>query len=111
MAIAITFYANPSSRTQTRDADAATARTVPHIRLPHGVSRGSRLRPASRLSDREVVIATREAAPFAMKAADGSWTGISIDLWRRIGDQLQLRYRFVEEPTVPGLLEGTAQGR
>jgi polar amino acid transport system substrate-binding protein len=59
--------------------------------------------------DRELIIATKEAAPFAMKAADGSWTGISIDLWRRICDQLQLRYRFVEDPTVPGLLEGTAQ--
>jgi polar amino acid transport system substrate-binding protein len=59
--------------------------------------------------DRELIVATKEAAPFAMKADDGSWTGISIDLWRRISDQLQLRYRFVEDPTVPGLLEGTAQ--
>ncbi|WP_262270412.1 transporter substrate-binding domain-containing protein [Microvirga yunnanensis] len=61
--------------------------------------------------NRELVIATKEAAPFAMKAADGSWFGISIDLWRRVGDQLQLRYRFVEEPTVPGLLHGTAEGK
>jgi ABC-type amino acid transport substrate-binding protein len=61
--------------------------------------------------ERELIIATKEAAPFAMKAEDGSWTGISIDLWRKISDQLQLRYRFVEVPTVPGLLEGTAGGK
>jgi polar amino acid transport system substrate-binding protein len=61
--------------------------------------------------DRELIIATKEAAPFAMKAPDGSWTGISIDLWRQIGERLRLRYRFVEEATVPGLLEGTAEGR
>ena len=58
---------------------------------------------------RDLVIATKDAPPFAMKGADGAWSGISIDLWRKIADQLQLRYAFVEEPTVPGLLEGTAQ--
>ena len=37
----------------------------------------------------ELVIATKEAAPFAMKAPDGTWKGISIDLWqtdRRAGE-------------------------
>ena len=37
--------------------------------------------------DRELVIGTKEAPPFAMKAADGAWQGISIDLWRRIADE------------------------
>jgi hypothetical protein len=35
-----------------------------------------------------------------MKAADGTWEGISIDLWRRIADELHLRYRFTEEASV-----------
>ena len=38
----------------------------------------------------ELVIGTKEAAPFAMKSADGSWSGISIDQWRRIADDLHL---------------------
>ena len=59
----------------------------------------------------ELVIATKEAAPFAMKAPDGTWKGISIDLWQRIAEQAKLRYRFVEDPTVQGLLEGTASRR
>jgi ABC-type amino acid transport substrate-binding protein len=46
-----------------------------------------------------------------MKAADGSWSGISIDLWRRVADELQLRYRFSEEPGVQGLIDGVADGR
>src|SRR5215813_2856768 len=60
--------------------------------------------------DKELVIGTKEAAPFAMKQADGSWHGISIDLWRRIADRLHLRYRFSEEPTIQALVARTADG-
>jgi polar amino acid transport system substrate-binding protein len=35
-------------------------------------------------STRELVIATKEAPPFVIKRKDGSWSGISIELWRRI---------------------------
>src|SRR3954464_3103312 len=66
---------------------------------------------AQNAAERELVVATKEAAPFAMKAPDGTWKGISIDLWRRIAEQTKLSYRFVEEPTVQGLLEGIAAGR
>jgi ABC-type amino acid transport substrate-binding protein len=60
---------------------------------------------------RELIVATKEAPPFAMKAPDGTWKGISIELWRRIAEEVKLPYRFVEDPTVQGLLEGTAAGR
>ena len=59
-------------------------------------------------SDKELVIGTKEAPPFAMKDQDGTWHGISIDLWRRIADRLHLRYRFSEEPTVQALVARTA---
>jgi len=62
-------------------------------------------------SQRELVVGTKEAAPFAMKDADGVWHGISIDLWRRIADRLQLRYRFVEEPDVQSLIDGVTTGK
>jgi ABC-type amino acid transport substrate-binding protein len=61
-------------------------------------------------SDKELVIATKEAPPFAMKRQDGTWHGISIDLWRRVADRLGLRYRFSDQPTVGALVEGTADG-
>ncbi|MBZ6079150.1 transporter substrate-binding domain-containing protein [Microvirga puerhi] len=60
---------------------------------------------------RELVVATKEAAPFAIKAPDGTWKGISIELWRKIAEQAKLSYRFVEDTSVEGLLEGTAAGR
>jgi polar amino acid transport system substrate-binding protein len=58
---------------------------------------------------RELVIGTKVAPPFAMKAEDGTWHGISIDLWRRIADRTHLRYRF-EETTLEGLTAGVADG-
>jgi ABC-type amino acid transport substrate-binding protein len=32
------------------------------------------------LKQREIIVGTKEAAPFAMKLPGGEWTGISIDL-------------------------------
>jgi polar amino acid transport system substrate-binding protein len=57
---------------------------------------------------KELVVATKIAPPFAMKDEDGKWSGISIELWQRIADELKLRYRFVEEPTVQDLVDHTA---
>jgi polar amino acid transport system substrate-binding protein len=75
-------------------------------------SDAARAQPASPVNppipDKELVIATKEAPPFAMKQQDGSWRGISIDLWRRIADRLHLRYRFSEQPTVQALVQGVA---
>lgn len=60
---------------------------------------------------KELVIGTKQAPPFAMKDSDGNWSGISIDLWRRVADGLHLRYRIVEEPNVQGLIDGVAAGK
>src|SRR6202161_4422860 len=62
-------------------------------------------------SPRGLVIGTKEAAPLDMKSADDSWSGISIDLWRRIADDLHLHYRFAEEADVQALIDGVAAGR
>ena len=61
-------------------------------------------------SHAELVVGTKEAPPFAMKAADGTWRGISIDLWRHVADAQRLQYRFVEAPDVQGLIDGVASG-
>ena len=45
-----------------------------------------------------------------MKGPDGSWQGISIDLWRHLAEQLHLRYHFVEAATVQDLMAATRQG-
>ena len=63
------------------------------------------------MRQREIVVGTKEAAPFSMKSPSGEWSGISIDLWRRIADKQNLKYRFHEEETVPGLIDATAKGK
>lgn len=59
---------------------------------------------------REMVVATREVPPFAMKGEDGTWEGIAIDLWRNIAEERGYRYRFVETD-LAGVINGVGDGR
>ena len=59
--------------------------------------------------ERVLVIGTKDAPPFAMKDDRGEWTGLSIDLWKHIAEELHLRYRF-KETTLQGLIDETAAG-
>jgi polar amino acid transport system substrate-binding protein len=43
-----------------------------------------------------LIVAVAESPPFAIQNADGVWSGLSVDLWREIADQLQLRYDLRE---------------
>jgi ABC-type amino acid transport substrate-binding protein len=69
---------------------------------------GAQAPPA--MPDHVLIVGTKEAPPFAMKEHDGSWTGVSIELWRRIAEELHLQYRFKEVP-LQELIDGTAAGR
>src|ERR1700743_2885459 len=66
--------------------------------------------PLATTSGRELAVVTKNAAPFAMEAPDGSGHGVSIDLWRRVAEQMHLRYRLVEVRTVQDLLGATSAG-
>ena len=57
-----------------------------------------------------MVVGTKVAPPFAMKSDDGSWSGISIELWRRTAADLHLSYRF-QEVSLDELIMGTASHR
>jgi ABC-type amino acid transport substrate-binding protein len=76
------------------------------LAVPFGAVAAAPDMPAS---DRELVLGLRVAPPFVMKTPDGIWTGISVELWRHLAEQLSLRYRF-EETTQEGLLKGLANG-
>ena len=56
-----------------------------------------RLRP-SRTRNAVLRIGTKEAAPFAVLNEDGTWSGISIELWRGVANEIGLRYEFVDLP-------------
>ncbi len=56
-----------------------------------------------------LVVGTKEAPPFSFKTPAGTWTGISIELWRDIADELDVDYEL-REFDLPGLLEAVADG-
>tara|TARA_R110002111_G_scaffold255157_1_gene321221 strand:+ start:8834 stop:9940 length:1107 start_codon:yes stop_codon:yes gene_type:complete len=41
-------------------------------------------------------VGTKQSPPFAIKNADGTWTGISIELWKHLAAKLNLEYEFQE---------------
>lgn len=50
----------------------------------------------STLSDKVVIVGTKEAPPFSMKNKNGTWRGVSIDLWKEIALQNKINYEFKE---------------
>ena len=54
-------------------------------------------------------VGTLHSPPFIVKSPDGSWSGISIALWRRIAEELDLTFEF-EERDIQGLLDGVQDG-
>jgi ABC-type amino acid transport substrate-binding protein len=54
-------------------------------------------------------VGTKQSPPFAIKNPDGSWTGISIELWNHLTDELNLEFEF-QELTLDEMLAGLESG-
>jgi ABC-type amino acid transport substrate-binding protein len=54
-------------------------------------------------------VGTKHAPPFAILHEDGSWSGISIDLWRLVAADLGLHFEF-RETDLEGLITGLESG-
>lgn len=54
-------------------------------------------------------IGTKEAPPFAIENPDGTWGGLSIDLWNRVAHKLGVESRYVETD-LEGLFQGIRDG-
>jgi polar amino acid transport system substrate-binding protein len=54
---------------------------------------------------RTFIVGTKEAAPFAMEEPDGTWTGISIDLWDKIARELDITYKLRKFENLQELIE------
>lgn len=57
----------------------------------------------------EIVIGIRVVPPFVIHQSDGSYSGLSIELWEVIADELDLQYRY-EERDLEDLLSGLQEG-
>jgi ABC-type amino acid transport substrate-binding protein len=60
--------------------------------------------------NRPLLVAVVDSPPFAIKADDGSWSGLSVELWREIAATLDLRWEphQAELQQVDGLLRDGA---
>ncbi len=74
---------------------------------PAGARAGREAEPL--LVKAPLTVGVLQAPPFSMKDQRGEWEGISIDLWKGIARELNLRYQF-RELDVDGLLAGVNRG-
>ncbi len=56
-----------------------------------------------------LVVATKESPPFSFRGANGQWTGISVELWRHMANELGLEYEF-REMNLDQMFEGLETG-
>lgn len=59
---------------------------------------------------RPLVVGVRHAPPFAIRGPEGTWTGLSVELWRQVAEDLRVPYELQEVPEIEGLLGGLANG-
>lgn len=64
---------------------------------------------ATAAQERPLQVGTKEAPPFAMRRPDGTWTGLGVELWKRVAADLGVKYEWRALP-LPALLEGVADG-
>lgn len=62
------------------------------------------------IASRILKVGTKESPPFAIKNADGSWSGLSIDLWTHLCDELNLEFQL-EESTLDEMLAKLETGQ
>jgi ABC-type amino acid transport substrate-binding protein len=53
---------------------------------------------------RHLIVGTKQTPPFAIKNADGTWTGLSIELWRQVAEQQHITFD-IQEYDLQGLLD------
>ena len=65
--------------------------------------------PVPPFPKQKLIVGVAVGPPFDIKGADGSWSGISVELWREIANELGLTYEF-RETNLTGAFAGLAQG-
>ncbi|MEI9411724.1 transporter substrate-binding domain-containing protein [Mesorhizobium sp. Ld1326N3] len=82
-------------------AGAAVAQTQTSAELPL----------PSDVSSKDISVGVKAAPPVAFKLQDGTWSGLSIDLWQKMAGRLNLRFHYVEVPGVQDQIDGVAGGK
>lgn len=53
-------------------------------------------KPTEQVDKRVLKVGTKQSPPFAIRNPDGSWAGISIELWKHLADELDLEFELQE---------------
>jgi len=61
------------------------------------------------MSGKKLTVATRHVPPFAIKADDGTWSGITIQLWDDLAKELNIEYEL-RETGIAEMIEGLQDG-
>lgn len=98
LAMTLSFCFTPlHAHAQTKPASAPSAKKE----APNSDTNNS----LKTFQNKVLVVGTKSSPPFSMMNKDGSWTGISIELWKDLARKLKLKYRFKEMP-LKDLLSG-----
>ena len=79
--------------------------TVPALGPCHAIAQGADVFPG------KLVVGTMDMPPFLIKAGDGHWEGLSIDLWRAVARDLGIEYEFREYTRAESLLDDAQAGK
>src|ERR1700730_6349361 len=65
--------------------------------------------PTPSIPKQKYIVGIASGPPFNIRDPDGTWTGISVELWREIADELRIDFEF-RETNLSGNFDGLAQG-
>jgi polar amino acid transport system substrate-binding protein len=77
----------------------------------HGAKTSVRAAGAANGPDEPLRVAVYDLAPYGSVDAEGLFSGVSVDLWRRVAENLHLNYRFTSVPQMSDVLAGLENGR
>ena len=89
---------------------AVTVVVLAAVLLFAGVSYSQEPAPAPTVARTRLVVGLTQSPPFCMRGEDGSWSGVSVELWQWIAADLGIDTEF-RESTVTGLFDDLAPGR
>ena len=66
---------------------------------------------AERAPDEPLRVAVYDVPPYGSVDAEGLFSGASVDLWRRVADDLHLAYRFIAVAQMADVISGVERGQ
>lgn len=65
--------------------------------------------PTPAITQQKLIVGLMADPPFVIQGPDGTWAGISVELWKQIAKELGLNYEF-RETNIGGRFDGLVQG-